>query len=355
MSVVSPLNVAQFASELVGHPDQQAVSVVLQGLQYRFRLGFRPTRRLKAAKRNKPSAFQNPKVIDDYLAHEVSRCRVAGPFPSSLIPNLQVSSFGVIPKKGQPGKWRLIVDLSSPGGYSVNDGISADEFSMHYIKLDQIIHMVAKHGPGAMMAKFDVEAAYRNVAVHPEDRYLLGMKWRGQFFVDLALPFGLRSAPYIFNSIADMVEWIIINRYNVADLMHYLDDFLTAGPARSNQCANNLQTALAVCRSLGLPLHPGKCVGPLTCLTVLGIELDSVQQVARLPADKLVALKELIQLWRNKRWCTRRQLELLIGHLHHAAKVVWPGRTFLRRTIDLLCCFRTHDHPGISQGYSVVV
>ena len=128
-------------------------------------------------------------------------------------PKLTSKQFRVIPKKGQPGKWRLIVDLSSPGGYSVNDGINADEFAMHYIKLDEIIRMVAKHGPGAMMAKFDVEAAYRNVAVHPEDRYLLGMKWRGQFFVDLALPFGLRSAPYIFNSIADMVEWIIINRY----------------------------------------------------------------------------------------------------------------------------------------------
>ena len=220
---------------------------------------------------------------------------MAGPFPLIPLRNLQISSFGVIPKKGQPGKWRLIVDLSSPGGYSVNDGISADAFSMHYIKLDQIIRMVAKHGRGALMAKFDVEAAYRNVTVHPEDRYLLGMKWRGQFFVDLALPFGLRSAPYIFNSIADMVEWIIINRYNVAGLMHNLDDFLNAGPACSNQCTNNLHTPLAVCRSLGLPLHPGKCVGLLTCFTVLGIELDSVQQSARLSEDKLVALQELIQ------------------------------------------------------------
>ena len=263
MLVVSPLNVAQFASDLVGHPDRQAVSFVLQGLQHGFRLGFKPARRLKAAKRNKPSAFQNPHVIDDYLAREVSRCRVAGPFPSIPIPNLQVSSFGVKPKTGQPGKWRLIIDLSFPGGYSINNGISADEFSMHYITLDQIIHMVAKHGSRAMMVKFDVETAYRNIAVHPEDWYLLGMKWRGQFFVDLAPPFGIRSAPFIFNSIADMVEWIIINRYNVADLMHYLDDFLTAGPAHSNQCAYNLQTALAVCRSLGLPLHPGKCMGLL--------------------------------------------------------------------------------------------
>ena len=144
------------------------------------------------------------------------------PFTSMPLPNLHISSFGVISKKGQPGKWRLVVDLSSPQGASVNDGVSSDEFSMHYIKLDQIISMIAKHGSGALMAKFDVEAAYRNIAVHPEDRYLLGMKWRGQFFVDLALPFGLRSAPHIFNSVAELVEWIIRNKHNVPDLLHYL-------------------------------------------------------------------------------------------------------------------------------------
>jgi len=94
------------------------------------------------------------------------------------------------------------------------------------------------------------------------------------FFDDLALPFGLRSAPYSFNSVAEMVKWIILNRYNVADLMNYLNNFLTAGPAGSNQCAQNLQTSLAVCQSLGLPLHPGKCIGPVTRLVVLGTELD---------------------------------------------------------------------------------
>ena len=44
VSVVSPLHVAQFASDLVGHPDRQAVTFVLQGLQHGFRLGFQPTR-----------------------------------------------------------------------------------------------------------------------------------------------------------------------------------------------------------------------------------------------------------------------------------------------------------------------
>jgi len=77
--------------------------------------------------------------------------------------------------------------------------------------VDQVIQLVSQFGPGALMDKFDVEAAYRNVPVHPSDRYLLGMKWRNHYYVDLTLPFGLHSAPFIFNAIADMVEWILVH------------------------------------------------------------------------------------------------------------------------------------------------
>ena len=44
---------------------------------------------------------------------------------------LHISSFGVIPKKGQPG----------PGGSSVNDGIDPEQFSLQYIHVDDIIRM----------------------------------------------------------------------------------------------------------------------------------------------------------------------------------------------------------------------
>ena len=54
------------------------------------------------------------------------------------------------------------------------------------------------------MAKIDIKHAYRIVPVHPDDYYLLCMKWRDHYFVDRALPFGLCSAPYIFNSLADV-------------------------------------------------------------------------------------------------------------------------------------------------------
>ena len=38
--------------------------------------------------------------------------------------------------------------LSSPGEASVNDGIDPDKFPLHYIKLDQVIRLVSKLGPG---------------------------------------------------------------------------------------------------------------------------------------------------------------------------------------------------------------
>ena len=131
VSAVTPLVAEQFAWELRFHPQQPQLDFVLDGIRHGFKLGFSPSQKLKSAKKNKPSATQHASVIDAYLANEVSLGRVAGPFNSPPFPNLQLSSFGVIPKKGQPGKWRLIVDLSSPWGASVNDGISADEFTLH--------------------------------------------------------------------------------------------------------------------------------------------------------------------------------------------------------------------------------
>ena len=84
-------------------------------------------------------------------------------------------------------------------------------------------------------------------------------------------------------------------------------------------------------------LNVARCnLGPATSMTVLGIEQDFVNQVARLPEGKLLAPRELIHSWMPRRWFTKRELESLIGHLHHAAKVVWPGTAFLRRFIAVL-------------------
>ena len=68
------------------------------------------------------SALLQPDVIDNYLLEEMEKDRIAGPFPTPPLTNFHTSRFGMIPWKHQPGKWCLILDLSSPNGSSVNNG-----------------------------------------------------------------------------------------------------------------------------------------------------------------------------------------------------------------------------------------
>ena len=70
----------------------------------------------------------------------------------------------------------------------------------------------------------DLESAYQIISVHPFDRQLIGMEWKGKIYVNLALPFGLRSAPKNFNSVVDALEWIL-HQLGIQEVVHYVDDY----------------------------------------------------------------------------------------------------------------------------------
>ena len=61
-----------------------------------------------------------------------------------------------------------------------------------------------KLGREAQLAEVGIKSAYRVILVNPEDRMLLGLEWEGKkVLVKMVLPFGLRSAPKIFNAVVD--------------------------------------------------------------------------------------------------------------------------------------------------------
>ena len=288
------------------------------------------------------SAREGRTAINEYLAQECAEGRILGPFDEHSLPQLQVSRLGVVPKH-TPGLWRLIVDLSSPDGHSVNDGISRSLCSLTYVSVDTAVKLVEQLGRGTLLAKVDIRSAYRMLPIHPDDRWLLGMRWEGSVFVDTALPFGLRSAPKIFTAVADALEWII-KREGVRSVMHYLDDFLLAGPPGSLQCARDLNTLLSSFSRLGVPVATQKLEGPTTCLTFLGIEIDTMALQLRLPQAKLVELRALVSTWMGKRSCIKKELESLTGKLQHACILVKPGRSFLRRLFELQAATKKSHH-----------
>ena len=67
-----------------------------------------------------------------------------------------------------------------------------------------------------------------------------------------------------------------------------LDNFLFIG-ASEEECQYALQSFLHLTNTINLPLAEKKTVYPTTCLTFLGIELDTLKRQARMPNDNVTA------------------------------------------------------------------
>ena len=168
--ISTPLNLHHWSCSLESYLNRALADFFLQGISEGFRIGFSyGSIHLKPSKSNLEGAYSHPHVVQDYLQAEVRLRRVAGPFLSSWLPSCQISRFGVIPKNLQPGKWRLIVDLSHPKGKSVNDGIPKHLCSLKYITLEDAVQQILTLGPGALLAKIDIKSAFRLLPVHPAD------------------------------------------------------------------------------------------------------------------------------------------------------------------------------------------
>ena len=100
-------------------------------------------------------------------------------------------------------------------------------------------------------------------------------------------------------------------------------------------CKRYLEEILTICDKIGTPMAPMKTMGPSICLTFLGIELNTAQQVARLPNDKVDRCLSLVSEFLEREKVTLKELQTLCGTLNFACQVVVPGRAFLRRMFAL--------------------
>ena len=268
-TISTPLHLETWKKQLASHPDQDFAQFIVKGISGGFPIGVDPAASLVSARRNMSSAMENPQVIEDYLSKEVLAGNILGPYSLSALPDIHINRFGVIPKKYQPGKWRLITDLSYPEGSSVNDAIDTSLCSLTYTSVDEVAVTATALGQGAQLAKIDIKSAYRLVPVHPGQRKWLGMQWRGKVYVDGMLPFGLRSAPKLFNAVADAIEWCVAKQ-GVQHVYHYLDDFIVLGSPGTEECSAYLGILQCVCQELGVPLAPEKQDGPAEVAYILG-------------------------------------------------------------------------------------
>ena len=155
--------------------------------------------------------------------------------------------------------------------------------------MDTAIQHILSLDPGSLLAKLDVKSAFRLPPVHVADRHLLAMRWNNQIYILIPVCPAVYGLPQkLFNVLADLLSWILM-QHGISPLVHYLDDFLTMGPADSTICHDdNFSTIQRFCQGLGIPLASDKLVGPSHSLTFLGIQFVWRQGFQRTSLHKFV-------------------------------------------------------------------
>ena len=133
--VATSLSLEKWEQLLLGYPDEGLKQFLLRGIRGGFRIGFQARlSRLRSKGRNISSAAEHPEVVSRYLQTEEALGRVCrvGTIEQAEQIGIHCSPFGIIPKRGREGKWRLILDLSSPEACSVNEGVPKELSSLHW-------------------------------------------------------------------------------------------------------------------------------------------------------------------------------------------------------------------------------
>ena len=154
-------------------------------------------------------------------------------------------------------------------------------------------------GKGSHIGRSDFTAAFRNLGVCPRDWPLLIMKARSPldsqwyYFVDKCLPFGSSISCAMFQAVSDAIAHIMQVK-NGKELVNYLDDFLFVALLRW-VCNQHLQTFLDVCQEINFPVSKEKTFKATTCLTFLGMLLNTISCMVSVPVDKKSKARNLIQ------------------------------------------------------------
>ena len=290
------------------------------------------------SKSNHPGATAYPRALDCSLRRrqDSETCLVS--FDEPPFTNwFQTSPLMSVEKKDSDER-RVIIDLSFPGGHSVNDGVLKNHFkgSPPTYKLPTITDpatLVAHEGPGTYLWKTDLPRAYRQLRRDPLDCPLMGIAHGGKYYADLCPSFGCWGSSAAQQRVSSAACHLMCKRGH--KVLAYVDDFCGVHSS-FEQAVNAFAVFEELCAELGLKIAPEKSAFPSTKTEWLGFHLDTLAMKITLPPEKLSEVIAISTTWKEKSRASRKEIQMLVGKLNHVALCIIPARRFMSRILALL-------------------
>ena len=234
--------------------------------------------------------------------------------------------------------WQGHLDLSFPKGESVNSGISkecldAAKFKLRLPSPMDLGRAMRAIGTECMLYKVDLSCACRQLRGDPLDRPLMGILWEDEFFVDLAIPFGLRHGASACQRVSVAAGKIAAHEADTRTEA-YVDD--TGGVAMGTVADEHYRNILRVMEELGLQFVPDKCSPPAYWMIWIGVLFKARNMTMAIDPERIREAIEACRAFLEASTISLHGLQCYLGKLFHAIKCTESARAFMARILDLL-------------------
>ena len=301
---------------LEGFPDPRLVPC----LKYGFPLGANKDAGSSKIPQNHKGARDFPDEMNRILKKELDSQSIIGPFESNPLPGAKFSPLNLVAKKNTTDR-RLILDLSHPDGFSINDGIDKDNYLNITEKLvlpsvDALADRVKMLGRGALLYKVDLARGYRQFKYDPGCVHQLGYVYKGKFYFDISLAMGSKSSARCCQMVTTGIVFICTKFGYFA--VNYLDDIAGADTVENATAAfNNLRYVL---REFGLTEASAKTCHPAPIMSFLGVEVNSLNMTLRIPDEKWEEIQAVLASWKGREKACLKDVQKLTGLLNFACR-----------------------------------
>ena len=204
----------------------------------------------------------------------------------------------------------MVHDLSFPESKSVNSGIPSDtylqdEYQLRLPGISRLVEFIIQKGKGCKIFKRDLERAFRQIAVDPNDIPLLGFQVDSEFYFHSVLPFGGRSCVMCCQCTTKAVVFILEQEDILVDV--YIDDIF--GAEEANKADYAFERIKEIFLQLGLLAAQDKDVAPAYVMLCLGILVNSLDMTLSVPEFRIAELHAELNRWSTLEKVAKREVQ----------------------------------------------
>ena len=241
----------------------------------------------------------------------------------------------------KPSSRRAVFDASY-GNNSLNNNTPPKEYlgelyEFTFPSVHDLADRVVELGPGCLLWKRDLSRWFMQLKIDPGDLDKLGFVWRGDQFMFTFFIWGCRNAGYNAQRVSSCVAHIhrksglAVSPEEFFTIV-YCDDF--AGCEMGDKANTSFTSLKILFNELGIEESEKKACPPSTCMTFLGIEVDTEAMCLRVDKVKIQETLALMGVWIRRTTANKEELQSILGKLIFITKAVRFSRCFVSRIIS---------------------